>query len=341
MLWLAAHDQWTVRRALAQNPNLPPMLFESLCADPDRDVRAAIAAHPHTPEHILERLLLDSDNTVRLELVKRGFGLERLCWEEDDELLVQIPETYLQLRRRLEGGEAVEFAELEPFLDVPLVLRLLPKDIDFNRENALCHESWQVRQAAVRNLHCTVQDLEQLCSDPDRDVRLEVLRHPKVSATIVNTLFRDTDLLVRRAALAHPLLEPSLRQLAQRYILDESLRSSTLNRIVALAQTERVLSSKSAKIGGVSSGANVWRWQVIRTPHAPFSSVWCKMLTVWYDTILQYGWRLNHECHPTCARQPVAPSQQKPVFGNLSTVCDLSPRPQSPDCRYRWARGDL
>ncbi|MFN3266595.1 MAG: hypothetical protein ACK41E_07125 [Deinococcales bacterium] len=267
MLWLATHDQWAVRRALAQNPNLPQSLFEVLATDSDRDVRAAIAAHPNAPKHILERLVADAENLVRFELIKRGFGLERLCWEDDDELLAQIPESYLQLRRRLEAGQTIDRAELEPFMDIPLVLRLLPKDIDFDLELALRHESWQVRQAAARNLHCTVQDLQLLATDSDRDVRLEVLRHPKVTTDIVSSLFRDPDILVRRAALAHPCLEPRLRQMAQRYILDECLRSSTLNRIVALAQTERVSELQKRK----NWRSLEWRERlaVASNPHTP------------------------------------------------------------------------
>jgi hypothetical protein len=163
-----------------------------------------------------------------------------LCWDETDEVLALVPDHHLSLRRRLEAAEPIEQAELEPVLHLPMVLRLLPKSVHFDLEPALQHEQWQVRQAAVRNLHCTPQQLLTMLEDPDRDVRLEVLRHPKASTKMVSSLMRDPDLLVRRAALSHPKLDSGLRQTAQRYILDESLRSSTLNRIVALGLTARI-----------------------------------------------------------------------------------------------------
>jgi Leucine rich repeat variant len=247
MHWLSTHDQWQIRAALAQNPNLPVALLQTLSTDSDRDVRCVVARHQHTPNTLLEALLADSDHLVRLELVKRGFALEQLSWDETDEVRAAIPESHLSLRRRLENGEAVSLAELEPVKHLPMVLRLLPKELLFDLEPALCHEQWQVRQAAVRNLHCTTEWLFDMGNDPDRDVRLEILRHPKATAEMVNRLMRDPDLVVRRAALSHPKLEPALRQTAQRYILDESVRSSTLNRIVALGLTTRVSELKKRK----------------------------------------------------------------------------------------------
>jgi hypothetical protein len=265
--WLCSHDQWQVRSNLAQNPNLAPALFETLVQDSDRDVRSNLAKHPNATATVLEKLLTDPDQQVRLELVKRGFALDRLCWDEDEELIAQIPAQHLVLRRRLERGEPATAAELEPVLHQQVVLRLLPKDLHFDLVPALNHDHWQVRLAAVRNLHCTFEQLHTMLEDPDRDVRLEVLRHPKTSPDMIAAMLRDPDLLVRRAALSHPKLEPMLRQTAQRYILDESVRSSTLNRIVALGLTTRVSELKKRK----NFHSLEWRERLAMTenPHTP------------------------------------------------------------------------
>jgi hypothetical protein len=94
-----------------------------------------------------------------------------------------------------------------------------------------------------------------------------VLRHPNVTSEMVNSLMRDPDLSVRRAALSHPKLEPVLRQTAQRYILDESLRSSTLNRIVALGLTTRISELQKRK----NYQSLEWRERlaVAQNPHTP------------------------------------------------------------------------
>jgi hypothetical protein len=267
MHWLVTHDQWQVRAGLTQNPNLAPGIFETLYQDPDPDVRSSLAKHPQTPPAVLEKLLTDPDQKVRLQLVRRGFALDKLCWDEDEDVLAEIPVQHLGLRRRLENGEAVTWAELQPVLHLPMVLRLVPQDLSFDLTLALQHDHWQVRQAAVRNLHCTTEQLHTMIQDPDRDVRLEVLRHPNVTSEMVNSLMRDPDLSVRRAALSHPKLEPVLRQTAQRYILDESLRSSTLNRIVALGLTTRISELQKRK----NYQSLEWRERlaVAQNPHTP------------------------------------------------------------------------
>ena len=250
MTWFLTFDDWKIRRGLAQNPNLSATILEKLSTDTDRDVRASVAAHPNLKPTILALLAHDSDAIVRRVVAVRGVAHEHLCWDEDETVLEHIPPEYLALRRKLEANQSLTHAELEALLplQIPSVMQRLPKTAVLpNLELCLQHESWKVRQAAVRNLHCTTVQLELLLSDSDRDVRTEIARHPNATPALLAALMRDDDLSVRRATLSNQNLEPSLLQTAQRFILDECLRSSSLNRIVALRLTTRVSELKKRR----------------------------------------------------------------------------------------------
>ncbi len=243
MTWFLSQTDFKIRLALVGNPSLPVALLEKLALDDDRDVRQAVAYHPSTSETMLSALATDSDSAVRIAVAQRGVAHEILCWDDDDAVLDCVEAKYLTLRRKLETRTPLEPVELGALLSsqIPFVMQHLPKTVKLpNIEMYLNHEVWQVRLAAAQNIHCTVLQLEQLLSDPDRDVRAQIAKHNNVTPEMLTVLMQDTDILVRRTALSHPRLEPSLRGIAQRLILDESLRSSKLNRIFALSLSTRI-----------------------------------------------------------------------------------------------------
>ena len=243
MTWFLSQTDFKIRLALVGNPSLPVALLEKLALDDDRDVRQAVACHPNTSETMLSALATDSDSAVRIAVAQRGVAHEILCWDDDEAVLDCIEPKFLTLRRKLETRTPLEPVELEQLRSsqIPFVMQHLPNNVFLeNLEQHLTHEAWQVRQNALRNLHCTTQHLEQLMTDPDRDVRAEIAKHPHVTPEMLRVLMQDTDILVRRTALSHPRLEPNLRSTAQRLILDESLRSSKLNRIFALSLSTRI-----------------------------------------------------------------------------------------------------
>ncbi len=244
MEWFLAQE-WKIRLALAKNPMLPAAFLKRLATDDDRDVRAAIAAHDNTPLYLLQQLSKDPDAIVRVAVAQRGQCFETLIWDEDETVLALIAKDhpYWLLRQKLEISAALEPAELALLLQIESVFvwQKLPRTTFLpNLEALLQHDLWQVRIAAVQNLYCSAAQLEQMLTDPDRDVRAAVARHANCPAEVLRVLMQDTDILVRRVALAQANLEPALRQLAQRLILDENLRSSTLNRMIALPLTTRV-----------------------------------------------------------------------------------------------------
>ncbi len=266
MTWFLTHDDFKIRLALVLNPSLPPALLEQLAEDADRDVRVAVATRANTAT--LKRLATDADALVRCAVAQRGVAFEILCWDEDDSVLECIPQEYLALRQKLEAGLPFTPQELEPLLEIPLVLQHLPPTALLpNLELCLRHEMWQVRLAAAGNQHCTPAQLETLLTDPDRDVRAQIAKHPNTTPKLLSHLMRDDDILVRRAALSSPALEPNLRATAQRYILDESLRSSSLNRLVALGLTTRV--SEICKRRNAQSPEWRERLAVANNPNTP------------------------------------------------------------------------
>jgi uncharacterized membrane-anchored protein YhcB (DUF1043 family) len=243
MTWFISQTDFKIRLALVSNPNLPMALLEKLALDDDRDVRLAVALHEGTSETILRSLATNSDSAVRVAVAGRGIAHDLLCWDDDEAVLDCVEPAHLALRRKLETRMPLEAAELEPLLSsqIPFVMQRLPNHLHLpNLDLHLHHEAWQVRQNAVRNIHCTTAQLEAMLLDADRDVRAEIAKHNNVTPELLTALMHDTDIVVRRAALANPRLEPNLRQTAQRLILDESLRSNGLNRIFALGLTTRI-----------------------------------------------------------------------------------------------------
>jgi hypothetical protein len=270
MTWFLSQTDFKIRLALVRNPSLPLALLEKLSLDEDRDVRQAVAQNSNTPEHILIALAKDSDSSVRVAVAQRGVAHELLCWDDDEAVLDCVEAKYLTLRRKLETRTPLEPEQLEQLINsqIPFVMQHLPTTVELpNIQNHLTHEAWQVRQNAIRNVHCTTEHLEQLRTDPDRDVRAEIAKHPKVTLEMLHTLMFDTDIMVRRTALSNPRLEANLRSTAQRYILDESLRSNKLNRIFALALTTRISELRKRK----NSHSLEWRERlaVANNPNTP------------------------------------------------------------------------
>ncbi len=252
--WLATHTNWQVRLQVAHNPVAVETLLQQLVEDPDSDVREAVASHANTPLHALQQLALDSHTGVRRALLMRSppLLLDALAWDDDLELRTQanISQTTLELRGRLERGEALsdtEVARLEQ-VDTPWVLGLLASNASVqNLEFFITHINYSIREAALQNPNISLADLERLVNDTESAVRFRVAIHAKTPHEVLIGLLRDDDLNVRRAALSNANLEPNTRARAQRLILDESLRSSTLNRIVALERTSRVSELRKRK----------------------------------------------------------------------------------------------
>ncbi|MEY4529854.1 MAG: hypothetical protein RLZZ156_575 [Deinococcota bacterium] len=270
MTWFLTQTDFKIRLALVNNPSLPTFFLEKLALDDDRDVRLAVAQHQSTSEILLRSLATDADSSVRVAVAERGVAHELLCWDEDEAVLNCLEAKHLTLRRKLETRTPLEPVELEALLNsqIPFVMQYLPNDVFLeNLEQHLTHEAWQVRQNALRNLHCTTQHLEQLLFDSDRDVRAEIAKHPHVTPEMLTVLMQDTDILVRRTALSNPRLEPNLRSTAQRLILDESLRSSKLNRIFALSLSTRI--SELSKRKNASSLEWRERLAVANNPNTP------------------------------------------------------------------------
>jgi Leucine rich repeat variant len=273
--WLATHANWQVRLQVAQNPMANEMLLLRLANDPDSDVRQAVASHQNTPMQAFEQLALDSHVGVRRALLMRSppLLLDALAWDDDSELRreARVSQATLELRGRLERGEALNDAEIARLerVSTPWVLGLLASNASVkNLEFFVTHSDSSIREAALQNPNVGLADFERLVDDTESAVRCRVALHAKTPPELLIRLLRDNDLNVRRAALSNANLEPSIRARAQRLILDESLRSSTLNRIVALERTDRVFELRKRK------NANSLEWRerlaVVKNPSTPF-----------------------------------------------------------------------
>jgi hypothetical protein len=274
--WLATHASWQVRLQVAHNSALADALLIQLAEDSDTDVREAVARHPNTPLRAVELLAVDGQVSVRQALVSRfpPVMLDAMAWDDDPELRSQatISTERLELRERLERGAALTDAEIAQLqkLAAPWALGLLAANQSFkNLEFFVTHSDFSLREAVLQNPHVGLTELERLVDDAESAVRFRVALHAKTPHEFLLRLLRDEDLNVRRAALSNPNLESNTRVRAQRFILDECLRSSSLNRIVALERTERLPELRKRK----NARSLEWRERLAvaknpNTPHA-------------------------------------------------------------------------
>jgi len=73
----ASKEPENIRECLAENPSLPPYLFERLAADDSPGVRSVIVLNPATPAALRQRLSADPDPTVQ-NAVKRYAGQQTM-----------------------------------------------------------------------------------------------------------------------------------------------------------------------------------------------------------------------------------------------------------------------
>jgi hypothetical protein len=171
---LARDRDWSVRRAVAENPSTPAALLETFLSDPEAEVCRAVTRHPNTPPSLLSALARDPRKSVRWAVGSSprtpAVLLSALAREKDEDLRWHVAQ----------NGSA------------PLsVLSLLAVD-----------ESGSVREAVAQNPSTDAALLSLLAGDEYREVRLAVADHGKTPAAALEALTHDRDEEVREAARA-------------------------------------------------------------------------------------------------------------------------------------------
>lgn len=195
---LAAHEDRSVREAIAGNPRTPGKALEGLCTE--EDFQILVASNPNTPEKTLTRLatleefryaVADNPSTPSATLMK-------LAEDDDEEIsraLARNPSTPSSVLVRL-AGEQIGFVRQwvagNPFTPEPTLLELA-NDSDED-----------VRQAVGQNPNTPSPTLAQLSADKVRLVRWGVAGNPKTPPTILAQLATDKDEDVRQAVAANP-----------------------------------------------------------------------------------------------------------------------------------------
>jgi hypothetical protein len=164
------------------------------------DLRRSVAGHSAAPPSLLLNLALDDDErTVRAAEKNAAFDA---VLPGDEFADVKI--TARQLAERIKRNDSTLTNEQMLFVRASDVgLRCL---VDHPNTSAnviaelVADGSWTTRQVVAKSTRLTIEQLETLATDDDRDVRAAVASNPLLPKAIVQALRADRDELVRTEA---------------------------------------------------------------------------------------------------------------------------------------------
>ncbi|MGB8699752.1 MAG: hypothetical protein WCD18_10080 [Thermosynechococcaceae cyanobacterium] len=204
---LSLDDVSQVRLAVAQNPNAPVLLLELLAQDPDRQVRLAVAQRPDPPLHVLEKLSEDTDVTILMVVAQGQLTpkrvLSRLAQHGEKSIRQAIaknpctPETVLEELARDSAPDVRLAVAQNPQLPDRILIQLF--DLP-----AAAQRYW------TQSPHGREAVLDYYCQSERSGIALLTLLHRDcpVVATQANTL----DWLTRYAIAQHPKTPGPIRQ---------------------------------------------------------------------------------------------------------------------------------
>lgn len=159
------------------------------------DLRRAVAAHRATTPSLLARLLLDDDERTVHLADRNPHALD---------LIRDLKLSPRDLAQRIRSNDPNLLIEhLQAVRESPEGLRCLashPSSTDDMIAELCCDASWVVRQVAARSSRLTLEQLERLAVDDDRDVRAAAAANPALPVAILRAMQRDRDELVRTEA---------------------------------------------------------------------------------------------------------------------------------------------
>jgi hypothetical protein len=164
------------------------------------DLRRCVAAHCATPPKLLVDLALDDDErTARAAETNPAFHSVLVDDEFKDskitarDLVARIKQNDSALTNEQLLYVRASDAGLRCLVDHPNASREVIEEL-------VSDGSWTVRQVAAKSSRLTVDQLEKLATDDDRDVRAAVVSNPLLPLALVHSLRGDRDDLVRTEA---------------------------------------------------------------------------------------------------------------------------------------------
>jgi hypothetical protein len=189
----------SLRRNLAENPNLHPSLQERLANDEDLEVRHSLASNPNLHLSSQEKLANDKHENVRY-------------------VLAQNTDIHPSLHEKLAGDE--DSGVRRAIARNPNLHPSLQEKLAGDRNN-------DVRREIAENLNLHPSLHEKLAGDGNNDVRRAIARNPNLHPSLQEKLANDKDSYVRKAIAQNPNYIGNIKKSEQQYsFIEKSLPSA-------------------------------------------------------------------------------------------------------------------
>jgi hypothetical protein len=177
----------SIRREITKSYNTPQFVLEILANDENEGVRLGVVVHNNTPFYILEKLADDSSKWVHLGLIENpktpSMIIDKLVQTSDEEV-----------REKIALCSKISLS----------TLKVLAKSSHIEvRKNIIKRLNYSLYYAELlidlyySEFQQSKPLLEILAEDPEKEIRLALVKHPKTPLSILKLLTRDPEFTVR------------------------------------------------------------------------------------------------------------------------------------------------
>ena len=224
LMQLANDRKKNIREKIARNSNTPQYILKKLANDRNEDVRAGVASNSNIEIYLLNKLALDKDDYVRNHVARNKKTspeiIERLCFDENIQvryLAIKSQKLAISILKQLaqDKDDLIRVSVAENINTSLDLLNELIKDNNIEVRCAAALNSNLNLNIAIKILNKTIEELRQVDSSLNKDIRQSIAFDENVPLIILENLIDDKDVVIRKAVAANPNTPVSiLKQLA-------------------------------------------------------------------------------------------------------------------------------
>ena len=235
LVQLANNQKKNIREKIARNSNTPQYILKKLANDRNEDVRVGVASNSNIEIDILNKLALDKDDYVRNHVARNKKTspeiIKRLCFDENIQvryLATKSQQLAINILKQLaqDKDDLIRVGVAENINTSLDLLNELIKDNNIEVRCAAALNGNFDRNIAVKVLNKAIEELRQVDSSLNKDIRQSIAFDKNVPSIILENLIDDKDVVIRKVVAANPNTPVNiLKQLAETEEKEEVIRA--------------------------------------------------------------------------------------------------------------------